>query len=454
MTAETGARTSLTHEEKLGFFVLNPETRETLKELRGIFDAYLPAAIDDYYAAARRWPGFSTYFNEATIPASKERQIRHWRTVAASDFGPEYREIAETSGRARAKLGLETQWYLAGQSFIMTKMLEGVVEATSSGLFRRGSAEEQKRLIRAIVRTFMFDLFTSLSFFLEHKDQERRDERAAIAEGFEREVLGVVEAVAAAAGRMSQTAQAMSSTADATSQRSAAVAAAAEEATSNVTVVAASAEEMGRSVQEIAEQVTRSTHIAGQAVGRAEATNETIGQLSIAADKIGAVVSLISDIAEQTNLLALNATIESARAGEAGRGFAVVAAEVKSLATQTAKATEDIGKQIQEMQAITRRSVEAIAAIRATIDEINAVSASVSAAVEEQSAATQEIARSTQEAAKGTQVVSANIAQVLAGAQQTGEASGDVVEATKDLGRQAGALKEQVARFLASVRAA
>lgn len=445
---------SISLDQRLRYFVIDADTRQAVKDLGPIFDRYLPDAIDAYYAEARAWPGFDKYFNEATLPASKERQLKHWRTVAASDFGREYQEISEASGRARAKIGLESQWYLAGQAYIMTRMLEGVVEAAQTGLFRRGSVTEQQRLIRAVVRTFMFDLYSSLSFFLEHKEQERRDERTQIADGFEREVLSVVEAVAAATARMSESARAMSTTAEDTSARSAAVAAAAEEATSNVTVVAASAEEMGASVREIADQVIRSTEIAGEAVGRAEATTRTIGQLSAAAEKIGQVVSLISEIAEQTNLLALNATIESARAGEAGRGFAVVAAEVKSLATQTAKATEDIGRQIEEMQAITQRSVEAIAAIRSTIDEINTVSVSVSAAVEQQSASTQEIARSTQEAAKGTQDVSANIAEVLAGAQRTGEASGEVVDATEDLGRQAQTLKEQVSRFLAIVRAA
>ena len=163
---------------------------------------------------------------------------------------------------------------------------------------------------------------------------------------------------------------------------------------------------------------------------------------------------MISDIAEQTNLLALNATIESARAGEAGRGFAVVAAEVKSLATQTAKATEDIGRQINEMQCITGRSVEAIAAIQSTIDEMNEVSVTINAAVEEQSAATSEIARNTHEAAEGTQDVSRNIIAVLEGANETGAASASLVESSVEIGKQAEILTDKVQSFLTSIRAA
>jgi methyl-accepting chemotaxis protein len=218
--------------------------------------------------------------------------------------------------------------------------------------------------------------------------------------------------------------------------------------------VAASAEEMGRSVAEIAGQVGHASRIASSAVVKARSTNETISELSRAADKIGEVVSMISDIAAQTNLLALNATIESARAGEAGRGFAVVASEVKSLAGQTARATEDISAQISSMQAITRQTVEAIVAIQGTINEIDSVSAAINAAVEEQTATTREIARNTSEAAAGTQDVTRNISQVQREASETGEAAGEVVNASSELGRQAVRLREQVDAFLKTIRAA
>jgi methyl-accepting chemotaxis protein len=183
-------------------------------------------------------------------------------------------------------------------------------------------------------------------------------------------------------------------------------------------------------------------------------TGETMEELSRSAEKIGDVVSLISDIAAQTNLLALNATIESARAGEAGKGFAVVASEVKNLATQTAKATDEIGSQIEEMQTISRASVTAIAEIQKIIDEMNAISVTINAAVEEQSAATHEIARSTNEAANGAHDVARNISQVLEAAQHTGAASSQVVGAAQQLGEQAEVLRGEVSNFLKTVRAA
>jgi methyl-accepting chemotaxis protein len=200
--------------------------------------------------------------------------------------------------------------------------------------------------------------------------------------------------------------------------------------------------------------VHAATRIARQAVTRAEETNVTVRTLVETADKIGSVVTLIQEIAEQTNLLALNATIEAARAGEAGKGFAVVASEVKNLATQTAKATEEIGQQITTMQGITGNAAEAIAAIGKAINEIDEVSASIASAVEEQSAATGEIARNTQEASTGTRLVSSEIASVQQGVSEAGGAAAEVVAAAGQLSEQSEMLSRQVAAFLSEVRAA
>lgn len=193
--------------------------------------------------------------------------------------------------------------------------------------------------------------------------------------------------------------------------------------------------------------------MASEAVTQARTTNDQVGELSKAAARIGDVVELINTIAGQTNLLALNATIEAARAGEAGKGFAVVATEVKALAEQTAKATGDIGQQIAGIQAATQESVGAIREISETIERLSEISATIAAAVEEQGAATQEISRNVQQAAQGTQQVSSNITDVQRGATQTGTASSEVLSAAKLLSRDSGRLKEEVGKFLVSVRA-
>jgi len=284
--------------------------------------------------------------------------------------------------------------------------------------------------------------------------EERRRELLALAQAFEASVKGVVDSVSGAANDMHTTATLMVSTADETTRQAQAVAEASAQASGNVQTVAAATEELAGSTSEIGRQVAESSRVASQAVNEAERTSATMQGLAEAAQRIGHVVALINDVASQTNLLALNATIEAARAGEAGRGFAVVANEVKSLATQTAKATEDIGSQIRSIQEATRGAVDAIGTINAVISRISEIAGAVAAAVEEQGAATREIARNVQQAAAGTQQVSENITGVNRAASEAGQAASMVQHAASDLAQQSGTLTAAVEQFLSRVRAA
>src|SRR5579872_1440411 len=285
-------------------------------------------------------------------------------------------------------------------------------------------------------------------------DAERKLLLGKTADEFERGVRASLDTLARAAQEMQTTSKSMSLTASEASDQATSVAMVAEQASSNVQTVAAATEELSSSVSEIGRQVSQSTEIAGQAVAEANRTNVTVQGLSAAAQKIGDVVKLISDIASQTNLLALNATIEAARAGEAGRGFAVVANEVKSLASQTAKATDEISSQVGAMQNATTEAVQAIEGIGRTISAINEITSAISIAVEQQGSATQEIARNVQEAALGTGQVSSNIAAVNHAAEKTGTASNGVLASAEQLSRQANTLRADVDRFLANIRAA
>ena len=284
-------------------------------------------------------------------------------------------------------------------------------------------------------------------------EAQRKAAMREMADSFEQAVSSIVGTVSAAATELQATAQSMEGTASQTASQSNA-AAAAEEAATNVGTVAAAAEELGASVQEIARQVTGSTTLARNAVVEAEGTAQLVQDLSVAAAKIGDVVGLISTIAGQTNLLALNATIEAARAGEAGRGFAVVASEVKELANQTARATDEISGQIGQVQAITGQAVAAIGDIAARIREIDGLAGSIAAAVEEQGAATQEIVRNVSEASAGTGAVTGNVARVAAAAEETGAAASQVLVSASELSRQSEHLDGQVRHFLYTVRAA
>ena len=285
-------------------------------------------------------------------------------------------------------------------------------------------------------------------------EAQRKAAARDMADAFQRAVGGVVGGLSAAATELQATAQQMTATAAQTAAQSGSVAAAAEEAASNVGTVAAAAEELGASVQEIGRQVDGSASLAQAAVGEAGQTAILVRDLSDAAARIGDVVAMIATIAGQTNLLALNATIEAARAGEAGRGFAVVAAEVKELANQTARATEEITGQIGRIQASTGQAVAAIDGIAGRIREMSGVATGIAAAVEEQGAATQEIVRNVAQAATGAGAVTANIAGVASAAEETGAAASQVLASATELSRQSEQLGAEVARFLDTVRAA
>ncbi|MGO8916011.1 MAG: methyl-accepting chemotaxis protein [Stellaceae bacterium] len=337
----------------------------------------------------------------------------------------------------------------------MRALADGNKEIEIPGVGRKDEIGQ----IAAAVQVFKDGMIKADRLAAEQQAEQARKEKRqqaieALIRDFERSVAGAFGTLSSASTQLDRTARSMGGTAEKTSHQAATVAAASEQATANVQTVASATEELSSSISEISRQVAESTRIASEAKGQATDTNAQIEGLAEAAQKIGDVVKLISDIAGQTNLLALNATIEAARAGDAGKGFAVVASEVKSLANQTAKATEEISAKIAEMQAATGQSVAAVQTIGQTIERIDDIATTIASAVEEQGAATKEIARNVQQAAAGTNEVSSNIAAVTQAAGETGNGAAQVLSASSDLAKQSEILRAQVDDFLAKIRAA
>ena len=290
---------------------------------------------------------------------------------------------------------------------------------------------------------------------IEEETQKKRAKTIQkLADEFDLGVNSALQSVASAAQQLNMTAEGMSATADQTSTQASAVASASQQTSANVQTVAAASEELTASIREVGSQVTQSTEIAQQAANKTQETEGIVQSLSQTADQISEASKLIGEIADQTNMLALNATIEAARAGEAGKGFAVVASEVKTLANQTGRATEEIGKHVNAIQSVSQKTVSAIAEINSIIGAMNEISGAVAAAVEEQSAATYEITRNIEQASQGTQEVSSNIVEVNQAANDTGNASKDVLGASTQLNSQSVSLRSIIENFLTGVKSA
>jgi methyl-accepting chemotaxis protein len=345
---------------------------------------------------------------------------------------------------------------ISAMTAVLTKLAAGDFNVALPGLHRRDEIGEMAGAAR-IFKDNMIEAERLRAGQLadqQARSFQRRDERLRLASGFHDAVGSIVDKVSSEATELEAAASTLTRTAEATLELSGVVSGASGEASSSIQSVAAAAGEMTSSVEEIGRQVVESRKIAQVAVQHAKTTDARITALAQAAERIGEVVKLITGIAEQTNLLALNATIEAARAGDAGRGFAVVAQEVKALAAQTAKATEEIGKQISGMQSATQESVEAIKEIGKVILQISEVSGMIAATVEEQGSTTSQIARNVQMASDGAARVGSAIADVHQGAADTGSASGQVLSSAQSLSSQASRLKLEVDGFLASIRAA
>ena len=332
----------------------------------------------------------------------------------------------------------------------LMKAVETEVQVPRFGQAAQAARDKKVMMLNAIAKANMLDSENLVAVYFGSNRQARKDTIAQASERFR----AIITSLSAASGDLEKTARTLTDNADNTTRLASVVANASENASNNVQAVASATEELASSVREISSQVQESSRVALSAVKQADETDGRINALSQAASRIGDVIKLITSVAEQTNLLALNATIEAARAGDAGRGFAVVAQEVKALASQTAKATDEIGIQIAGMQTATQEAVGSIKMISSTIGKISEITSAISAAIEEQGAATQEISGNIQRTASGTSEVAGTIAEVSQGATQTGAASSQLLSSAKQLSVSTASLQSEIDGFLKSIAAA
>ncbi|WP_417490120.1 protoglobin domain-containing protein [Maricaulis sp.] len=444
-------------QDRLDFIGIDDGVRAALREIKAPLAPSVERGLSLFYATISRAPEVAHLFrDDRHRDHAMTKQVDHWNNILSGQYNDAYFDTIRRVGRVHSDIGLAPRYYIAGYATVASELLRSAVREGCKGApigFGKPDTCKAEIYIDALVRAIFLDIEMGVSVYLEEAEAKARESRLEVADAFEQGVSGVI-------GRLTETSRALDEAADLVSRvvestlgEASTAAAGAEEAATNVKSVSVAAGEMETASREIADQVARTSAITIEAVEQVTAASDTMQELNTAAAEIGSAVSLIQEIAEQTNLLALNATIESARAGESGKGFAVVASEVKALAGQTAKATDQIARQIADVQAATTRANSVIDAIRETINSVNSAAVTITAAVEEQSVVTREIVRNTTEAAAGNQNSSRATNALEASVREAGEAARQVTHSSASVRDEMGQLNERVAQFMTEARA-
>jgi methyl-accepting chemotaxis protein len=438
------------------FLAFGPDDAERLRRLGTILAPHADRIIDAMYEHFLRFREPASHLpDDATVRRLKDTQKAYFARLFEGPHDQAYVRERLNIGLAHVRVGLKPEWYVGAYNMYLRLVVEVLVESFRSGVRSRWAgargADDLIKSLQAVMKVMSFDMGLAIDAYVTTLVQKQQEEqRAAQHERDElKRMVGrvgeVVGHLAAASEELSASSRQLRTNSEEATRQAGAVSAASEQTDQNVQSVATAAEEMTATIKEISKNVQEATRVTAQAVQISEGTNRTIGKLGESSAEIGKVIKVITSIAQQTNLLALNATIEAARAGEAGKGFAVVANEVKELAKETAKATEEIGRKIEAIQADTQGAVTAIGEIGAVIGQINEIATTIAGAVEEQAATTTEISRSVAEAARGTGEVVGNIAGVETASRNTTEGAANVLAASQSLAKMAAELDGMVA---------
>ncbi|GAB4165979.1 MAG: globin-coupled sensor protein [Thalassobaculales bacterium] len=437
----------------LRFLRVDDATRRELADFWPLVKQRLPAIMESFYQHLRQEPALMAMFDgQAAIGRAREAQGRHWERLFSGRFDADYAASVRAIAERHNRIGLEPKWYLGGYALVMEQLFALAVESRTTGWDRAAGRRAASRTIAAVSRAVMLDMEMVVTVYMEAKERDFRAHLGRLGDDFQKVIGGFTDSVAEAASALKGNADGLLSDSGAALTQAANAAQGASSASTNMQAVASAAEQMAASIQEINRQVAQTTQVTHDAVATVESTNATMRSLAEAAARIGEVVGLIQNIASQTNLLALNATIEAARAGEMGKGFAVVAGEVKNLSSQTARATDDIARQVGAIQTVATEAVNAIRQIGAIVNRIQEAASAIAGAVEEQGAVTGEISRSVNEAARGAGAVTQNVEQVRIVSARAADGARSVAGAAETLREQTGGLRRQSADFITRIK--
>lgn len=438
--------------QRIAFMAMTETDRELLRAFLPTLQEALPQILDQFYAQVRGFPEIAKLFTGGDhMKRAAGAQQQHWVRLFSGRFDEEYYASVKAIGLMHSRIGLDPRWYMGGYAFILGKLAE--LAGRKCGR-RMNAAGRTANLIAAINKAVMLDSELAVSVYIEENKNSYDRKVGVMATRFEEKVTALVADLTTAANVMESSSLTMRDTVGDTNQRAMAVAAASEQASASIQSVSSSAEQLRASLSQIRQQADESAGSSRSAVESARKTDDIIRTLAKGADEIGAVIGLISQIANKTNMLALNASVEAARAGAAGKAFEVVAKEVKELANQTGRATDQIASQITQVQGATREAVDAIGHIAGAIDQLNTIANGISAAIREQDLATNDITQNVHQTAIAANEVSTNIVLVSGIADTAGEAAGRVLDSAQDVSAQAHSLSQELDNFLQDLRAA
>lgn len=435
------------------FAEVDLETIQALDDYRPALKEALPGILAEFYAHVAKWPNLASMFKDQTrMDYARSAQEKHWMHLFEAKFDTAYESSVKKIGLVHSHIGLEPTWYIGAYAFTLNRLYAHASAQYKSHLSPEKAQQKTARLMRALNQCVMIDMDMAISVYLDENKRTYETKLEKLTHEFELNIGKIVDSVSSASTELEASAESLVSMSDETSRRAESVAATSEEASTNVSAVSSATEHMSASISNLTEMAKKSYKAADLAARETDVSVTAMSELKDSIEKVSAVTELITEIAGKTNLLALNATIEAASAGAAGKGFAVVAAEVKSLATATAKATEDIREKISQIISKSSEATTSLESVKSVINETKDVSRGTADAVDQQKNAIEEIARNVEEASSGTNEISRSISGISQGSEGVNQAASGILDAARDLARQGGNLRDAVEDFITNVK--